>query len=598
MNMTTAETLVAISGSEVDFSIPDHSFSPHYSDIGLGFDGSTGISQLFFHYNRGTTVFGEPFMTFHADGEMASEERTVLGVTQTYDSGARVEISGYDRNAFVIVAEGIGDIEFLFTHDEKLTEARTRATEQGAYLYEGYLPARDKREPDETFPIIMGVQIHEGSAEGCGLDTPLTIRPAESGRIVMVFTANALEIDEESVIELLQAVPESTDAAREATMKWLATTIGDLDITGENESESKVLAESAYTLAFDACRAPGRLANRVSIFPARGSYAMLAPWDSCFHNLALEYMEPCLAEDSLLLLTDTMRADGKISCFVASTWERPLLSQPALVGWAAERLVRQRGDVEYARNILPKMWRNCQWWLTQRMTRYGVIGCPHGIEAGWDNSPRWDKGPILACDMNSHLLLQLRVSVRFARAHGEAALAKKIAARADQLAERMLDVLYDPEENIFKDVVVETGEQLSIRTPAAFLPLLAEVGLAEDKARAMIENVLLNPDKLFGKYPFPSVAYDEPTYDAPEYWRGPTWMPVGYLMLETLSKFGYEAERREATKRLYNMVIEDGGIREWFDSTTGAGLGAHQQAWTAAILLRLRKEMAAWQKRT
>ena len=193
--------------------------------------------------------------------------------------------------------------------------------------------------------------------------------------------------------------------------------------------------------------------------------------------------------------------------------------------------------------------------------------------------------------MNSHLLLQLRVCVRFARALGEADMAARISARADELAARMMDVLYDAEDNMFWDVVVETGEPLKIVTPASFLPLLAEVGLEQARAKEMIEKVLLDPAKLYGRYPFPSVAYDEPTYDPPAYWRGPTWMPVGYLMLETLSKFGYESVRREAAERLYNMVIEDGGIREWFDSKTGQGLGAHQQAWTAAILLRLRKEL-------
>jgi hypothetical protein len=37
--------------------------------------------------------------------------------------------------------------------------------------------------------------------------------------------------------------------------------------------------------------------------------------------------------------------------------------------------------------------------------------------------------------------------------------------------------------------------------------------------------VLLDPARLFGAVPFPSVAYDEPAYRSGQWWRGPTWPP-------------------------------------------------------------------------
>ncbi|HBM80287.1 MAG TPA: hypothetical protein DD426_05540 [Clostridiaceae bacterium] len=69
-------------------------------------------------------------------------------------------------------------------------------------------------------------------------------------------------------------------------------------------------------------------------------------WYACFQNLALEYMNPLLAEDSLLLLTENQRIDGKIPQFICSTWVRPYESQPPLVGWAALRLIKQRNNVK------------------------------------------------------------------------------------------------------------------------------------------------------------------------------------------------------------------------------------------------------------
>ena len=390
--MTRAETLAAALGTTMDFSIADHSFSPLYSDTGLGFDGTPGIAKLFFHYNRGTTSFGEPFLPLLGDETIASEERSVLGVRQQLGSGGTLAVAFFDRNSFLVVGKGIEGLSFRFVRSEGLTEARASVSGD-VHLFEGYLPACDKREPDETFPIIMGMRVLEGRASGDGMNDPITVVPSDSGAVRVVFSVNALEIDRERIGEILAFAPSSIETARARTLDWLETTIGELDVTADDPAEARALAESAYTLAYNACRAPGRLAGPVSIFPARGSYAMLAPWDSGFHNLALEYMEPGIAEDSLFLLTDTMRADGKIACFVASTWDRPQLSQPALIGWAAERLLRLRGDVEFARNILPKMWLNSEWWLTQRMTRFGVIGCPHGIRGRLGQLPALGQGP-------------------------------------------------------------------------------------------------------------------------------------------------------------------------------------------------------------
>lgn len=42
-----------------------------------------------------------------------------------------------------------------------------------------------------------------------------------------------------------------------------------------------------------------------------------------------------------------------------------------------------------------------EWWLAQRMTRYGLIGTSDPLETGCDNTPRLDQGPVLADDMNS-----------------------------------------------------------------------------------------------------------------------------------------------------------------------------------------------------
>jgi len=155
----------------------------------------------------------------------------------------------------------------------------------------------------------------------------------------------------------------------------------------------------------------------------------------------------------------------------------------------------------------------------------------------------------------------------------------------------MVDVLFDPETCLFWDRHVASGEQVRIKTPACFIPLLEDVPVPTADAMRAIEAVLLNPACFFGEVPFPSVAYDEECYDPKTWWRGPTWMPVAYLMLQVLEKRGFASEAAQGRERLYRMLLKDGNLRELFNSKTGEGMGARQQGWTAAICLRLHEEL-------
>ncbi len=69
-------------------------------------------------------------------------------------------------------------------------------------------------------------------------------------------------------------------------------------------------------------------------------------------------------------------------------------------------------------------------------------------------------------------------------------------------------------------------------------------------------------------------------------------MNVAYLMIEVLEKTGYPAEAMTARERLYRIMIADGNLRELFHSQTGDGLGAYEYGFTAAVCLRLRRELA------
>ncbi|WP_187274003.1 MGH1-like glycoside hydrolase domain-containing protein [Paenibacillus sp. N3.4] len=575
-------------GKQLDFSSPDTSFSPLYSNIGLGFEPqSPGIGCLFIHYNRVTSRLGAPFL--RCEEELLEAEHAALRVTQRFVRG-KLDFAFYARNTWVADYKGAGKLQFHFSYDgmdEAWLEPDHDQQANAPRLFRGYLPNEDKRDPDARFPVMIGLRIVRGSAAGDGIKEPLIISPDSNGNLIIAFSVQMLEISSEEMINVLQASPTSASDASRISEQWWEHAVGKLKFPHVDQEQLSILSQAIFSLLYNACEAPGYLKGRIGVYPSRGTYSCIFLWDSCFHNLALEYMEEKLAEDSLLLLTENLRVDGKMPHFLCSTWDRPHTSQPPLVGWAAMRLLKRRPDKLLAGKLLHPLIANTKWWLTQRITEYGLISCATGFETGWDDTPRLDKGPVLALDMNTYLLIQMRACAEIAEMLEEQQLSRYWTDASRQYADTMVRWMYDEQDNLFRDVLLHNGEKLSLITPACFLPLLEDMPIGMDNSRKMVEQFLLNPDIMFGEIPFPSVAYQEDSYQSGAWWRGPTWPSIAYFMLEILQKYGFFEAHAEAADRIRMMIMKDKRIMELFDSNTGEGLGAQQYGWTAAILLRL-----------
>ena len=578
-------------GGTLDYSTAMTSFTPFYSDIGLGIDQNSGIQCLFLHYNRRTTRCCEPFLAMPP--AVSRHECTATGVTQ-FLKDSTVRIAFCNHNTWIVECEGVPRLDVAISQDPAFEEQRCARPREDIHIFDGYLPTLDKRDPDRRFPFVLGLRVIVGESNGStGATGRVPIVADGKGRIVLAFSARVLAVEHRIILNRLAAASGSAEDAMRRTQAWLQRAVGSLKLAADDEHELAVLSRCVYVLLSNSAEAPGSLAGRISAFPSRGRYPTHFLWDSCFQNLAVELMHPRLAKDSLLLLTDNLRADGKMPGFLCSTWVCPDVSQPPLVGWAGLRLVRSPHDKDLAASLLPALQLNTKWWMSQRMTRFGLVFALGGRETGWDDSPRFDNGPTVACDINSYLLMQMRACAQFSRMLGDQDEAERQEAHADRYAKLIVDTLLDGSTGLFWDRHLASGEPVRIKTPACFLPMLAGVPITDAEMRQTIRNELLNPATFFGSVPFPSVAYDEECYQAEQWWRGPTWLPVAYLMLLLLDKAEFRKEAMSAREALYQVIIRDGNIRELFDSQTGEGLGAHEQGWTAAICLKLHQEMQA-----
>lgn len=253
-----------------------------------------------------------------------------------------------------------------------------------------------------------------------------------------------------------------------------------------------------------------------------------------------------------------------------------------IASWAVCKLWRcgQR-EVPLAR-LYPSLRTLHERWF--EVADYDRDGIPEWRNAGCpaDNSPLYDRYVPYGADVNktgchnllphksvslcSYLLMDMHCLESIAEALGKREQAQHWRERAKWLSGQILEHLWHPAEYIFHDRDTTTGEPSRVKTFFSLLPLWAGVELPEAEARQAIERHLLNPREFWGTIPFPSVAYDEATYDPVGYWRGRVWPHVYFWNAEILSKYGFDREAGQAKERFLEMVANSRELGENYPS--------------------------------
>jgi Glycosyl hydrolase family 63 C-terminal domain len=121
--------------------------------------------------------------------------------------------------------------------------------------------------------------------------------------------------------------------------------------------------------------------------------------------------------------------------------------------------------------------------------------------------------------------------------------------------------------------VTSAGSALAALTPGLGPPALAAV-------RELVEN-----GALASPYGVRSLDRGHPASAARNYWRGPVWANVTWLVAFALADRGERGVAAELRRRMLE-AIAGAGMREYVVAGSGRGLGARDFAWTAALCLR------------
>jgi hypothetical protein len=131
---------------------------------------------------------------------------------------------------------------------------------------------------------------------------------------------------------------------------------------------------------------------------------------------------------------------------------------------------------------------------------------------------------------------------------------------------------------------VDTVSDTTLRVTSAGSALAALTpGLGPLQLQAVRD--LVSVGALASLFGVRSLDRSDPERQWRNYWRGPVWANVTWLVALALEGQGEPAIAHELRRRML-FAVEGGGMREYFAAESGRGLGAQDFAWTAALYLR------------
>jgi len=285
----------------------------------------------------------------------------------------------------------------------------------------------------------------------------------------------------------------------------------------------------------------------------------------------------------------------------------------------------------------------------------GLVYIRHPWESGIDNSPTWDV-PLQAIDIDREILpryerkdMQAGIdpSVRpsdddydryvvlvdiFRRLHyDEAAIARvcpfliqdplfnSILCRANEslaviatiigeeadtpsnwaakTASAIREKLWHDEHGMFDAYDMKGKRMLEVDTAAGFMPLFAGAA-TQEQAKRLYRH--LNSKSFCALhqgncFTIPNYDTEKPDFRRDNYWRGPIWININWMLFRGLRRYGYTLKADSLQKDLLQLPIRF-GFYEYFDSFNGRGYGSVQFSWTAALFIDLLDEYYAGEK--
>ncbi|MBI5929037.1 MAG: hypothetical protein HY862_07000 [Chloroflexi bacterium] len=338
--------------------------------------------------------------------------------------------------------------------------------------------------------------------------------------------------------------------------------------------------------------------TREAMSPSKIHYVGAWHWDQFFHALAYRHVDAQLAEDQLRIFLDHQRADGMIPDAVHDEGVVDHLTfpvdadvtKPPLIGWTALKLYEHSGRRDFIEEVYEPIQRWHNWWVNYNRDKSGLYEYHHPFSSGLDDSPLWDEGmPVIAPDLNTYMVLQQESLGRMAEILGESSDAQRYRQGAENHTKLMLEMLWDEQMGLFHSLY--QNRPVPVVSLFNLLPILTG-RLPETVNRRLIAH-LTDPAKFWATWPLPTVALDDPKFDANQMWRGPVWVNINYLFVDALRRIGHTQLADELAHKTLQLIMQHDDIYEYYNPLTGERppKAAPIFGWTSAVFIDLAIQM-------
>lgn len=311
-------------------------------------------------------------------------------------------------------------------------------------------------------------------------------------------------------------------------------------------------------------------------FFERGASKKSYAKDAVFSSMALKYISPQIAKETLFSVLDTMNDDGSIPLNTYLTEKSSLCAMPS-VSWALLKLFEYTNDISCLSESFDKLKKHILYYIEtldadKKMLFEWKIKISDMSskceESAMDNSPRFDNTTkAYSVDLACYIANEAKCISKIADILNKSGEHLYWSVIYDRIKEAVNKNLYDEEDKFYYDKDVNTNEFIKVKTSSGFLPLFA--GICEKRqAEEIVENHLFNKEEFFTPFMVPSTAINEESFET-DMWRGCVFPYINYLISLGLLDYGYKKEAQKIINDTVMNVLScyenDGVIYECYD---------------------------------
>ncbi len=367
--------------------------------------------------------------------------------------------------------------------------------------------------------------------------------------------------------------------------------------------------------------------------PSPSTYPYQWLWDSCFHAIILSHFRNNDAKKEILSLLSKQFQNGMIphmiywkkyknSSFPKIKWGKnrtSAITQPPMIAYAVWQIFQKDKDINFLKLVYPHLYHFYRYLLTERDPHEKhLIGIMNPDESGEDNSPRFDPplnlNPTQTLKENREMRRKLVAqnidckfdapfcmrnffwvkdvpfnSIMVTNLKLLAKIAEKVDSSDDAIyfvkeAENVTSAMkkFMLEDGIFWSTYGEDYRRIKVRTWAMFAPLFAQI-ISLKEAKDLVNKRLLSKREFWANFPISTTALNEPSFNPEDLWRGPTWIGINWFIYKGLLNYGFR-DIAEEIKKSSIALIQKSGFREYFNPSTGEGLGAQNFTWGGLVV--------------